>query len=132
MASMACGAWRMQDLGGGVGDDGPAEVGAEEVGGVLGDDGQAGAAFAGGLGHPEQEPGALAVAEQQPGFVDHDRAVAVPTRVAGGRWDVDVAPDRVEGQQRADGREFVGQVPGGPDDQVPVGAVWWWARRTGP
>jgi hypothetical protein len=28
-----------EDLGGGVGDDGLAEVGAEEVGGVLGDDG---------------------------------------------------------------------------------------------
>ena len=77
-----------QDLGGGVRDDGLAEVGAEDVGGVLGDDGQSGAAFAGGFGHPEQEPGAFAVAHQQPRLVDDDqplhRGGLRPVSAAGG------------------------------------------------
>jgi dimethylhistidine N-methyltransferase len=62
-----------QDLGRGVGHHGQAEVGGQDVAGVLGNCAQPGAAFAGGLGHPEQEPGAFAVAHQQPRLVDDDQ-----------------------------------------------------------
>jgi hypothetical protein len=47
------GALPHQDLGRGVGDDGLAEVGAEQVGGVLGDDRDAGPPFPRGLAQPE-------------------------------------------------------------------------------
>ena len=43
------------------------------------------AAFAGGLGHPEQELGALAVAQQEPRLVDHDQPPLTSTRRQTGR-----------------------------------------------
>ena len=106
-----------QDLGGGVGDHRPAQVGAEDVLGVLGDRGQARVVLAAGLGHPEQEPGAFGVAHQQPRLIDGDQPPPSP----GGRVG-DPPPGRVQGQQRADGLQFLGQVPQAEHDQVPGGA----------
>ena len=105
-----------QHLGGGVSDDGAAEVGAQDVFGVLGDHGQPGPVLAGGLGHPEQEPGAFGLTHQQPRLIHHDEAAPAAGRVG------DLPPHGVQGEQGGDGLEFVGDVAEGERDQVPGGA----------
>src|SRR6266511_3679039 len=79
------------------------------------------AAFAGGFGQAVQEFGAFAVAEQGPGFVDHDKPPDLrsgSTRLAAG---VNVSPDAVEGEEHAGGAQFVGELPGRPHHQVAAG-----------
>src|SRR5437879_1797716 len=63
-----------QDLGGGVGDDGFAEVAAQQVEHVLSGQGQAAPVFAGGFGHLVEEFCAGLLPHQQPCFVDDDHA----------------------------------------------------------
>ena len=82
------------------------------------------------LRQPVQELGAFAVAQQHPRLVDDDQPARRRRRPAGGR--VDVAPDRVQGEQHAGGAQLVGQLPGRPHHQLPGWARWWSGRRTGP
>ena len=105
-----------QDLGGGVRDHGPAQVGGQHVLRVLGDRREPGPRLAGGLRQPEQEPRALGVAHQQPRLVHGDQPPPAPGGVG------DRPPGGVQGEQGRGRAQLVGDVAEAEDDQVPLGA----------
>ena len=113
-----------QDLGGGVGDHRPAQIGAQHVGGVLGGDGEPGPVLAPGLGRAQQELGAGGLLQQQPRLVDHDQ----PRPPVGGVGDPVQIASRTS--RVADRAQLLGQLPQRPHHQVRVAGGWWSGRRT--